>query len=286
MTGTNGILLIALGGVSYAKWAANMAASLRLHSPDVKIHLAHSEGFENNFNDLEKQRLFDSFSVIPKELYTTEKGAFAPGKCKLYMNLYTPFTRTLYVDVDGCAIKDVNPIFEALKGRSVVSQVVSTTENGAETWPCQWMSLKDTVETYGFKGKFKLQEINSSFMYFDKDVNETKAYFECAQSCYIDDYNSTWGGSFPDELAFNVATGKMNMDISWQTVITFFETPTNQFFVGLYGGYSSKFLKIYRIYEREINKAWIRIMGKTAPYKFHHLMKRKFIVENRSLNNK
>jgi hypothetical protein len=283
MTGTNGILLIALGGVSYAKWAANMAASLRFHSPDVKIHLAHSEGFETNFTEVEKLKLFDSFSVIPKEYYTNEKGKFAPGKCKLYMNLYTPFNRTIYIDVDGCAIKDIKPIFESLKDRAVVSQVVSTTETGAESWACQWMSLKDTLKTYNIKGKFRLEELNSSFMYFDKDKNKCKDYFEAAQRCYIDDYVSTWGGSFPDELAFNVATQLSGLSLAWEKPITFFENPTNQYFVGLYGGYSSKFLRIYRIYEREINKAWIRIMGKTAPYKFHHLMKRKFIIENRNL---
>jgi len=162
MTGTKGILLIAIGGVSYAKWAANIAASLRFHSHDVKIHLAHSEGFDNNFTEVEKERLFDSFSVIPKENYTNGKGGFAPGKCKLFMNEYTPFERTIYIDVDGCAIKDIKPIFEALKDRAVASQVVSTTETGAETWPCQWMSLPDTLKNYkimirrGFKKRYRL----------------------------------------------------------------------------------------------------------------------------------
>ncbi len=288
-----GILLIALGGSTYTGWAVNMAVSLRFHSPDLPICLVADEKTRLSMREHE-QKLFTEIKEAKKEHYHNDNGEFAPGRMKLFMYDYRPFEQTIYLDIDGLVIKDITPLFKQLKGTVVKSQVNSITTETAETWPCQWMSLKDTRFVYSLSAKFDLPEINSSFMYFEKGA---KKYFEMAQKCYISDYRTIWGNSFPDELAFNVAACKLNVDLRYSEaehnpVIFLVKTldvskfDEGTYIIGLYGEKQHQFHKTYMLYQNINSRNHARITGQTPTYRIDFLMKRKFVSGGRKLMGK
>lgn len=139
MAETKGILLISLGGNNYAGWAVNMAASLRYNSPNVKIAVVVDD--KSKAVLINYPQLFDFIIDANTKDYTNDEGKFAPGKMKLAMYDYSPFEKTIYLDIDGLVIRDIEPLFERLNGHDVASQVNSITTPEESTWPCQWMSL-------------------------------------------------------------------------------------------------------------------------------------------------
>ena len=101
-----GILLIALGK-HYNKLAYNMAKSIKRFS-DIPIAV---------ITDDKEEFLLDAFDIIiePKLHDYLEGYAFNPFKFKTYIYDYTPFEHTIYLDVDGIALKDLTPLLEKLK---------------------------------------------------------------------------------------------------------------------------------------------------------------------------
>jgi glycosyltransferase involved in cell wall biosynthesis len=273
--GKSGILLIAAGKGSYAGWAANMAASLRYWNPDIQIALA----VNGQAGQLATEPLYDKVIPIPDEYCTGEDGYFSPGKLKLHMDLLTPFEQTMYLDVDGLCLKPIAPLFELLNGRKVASQVVSETKTDADWWPCKWMPFESVKRVYPVKDGV-IQEINSSFIYFEKDSAE---YFEKARECYIDDYKTQWGNAFPDELAFNVAANICGIDLKiWdepkaESPVSF-KGDAKEYFVGLFGGMNSGGIKPMKVYEQAIRRPYLSVMGTFSPHKPHILMRQKFIM--------
>lgn len=268
--GKSGILLIAAGRGTYAGWAANMAASLRFYNPGIKIALA----VQGQARQFATEPLYDHIIPIPDKWCYNFEGKFAPGKMKLHMDLLTPFEQTIYLDVDGLCLKPIGELFTILNGRKVVGQVISESKTDADKWGCQWMSLENVRHTYPIKDG-KLQELNSSFMYFEKGATE---YFETARRCYIDNYRTTWGNSFPDELALNVAGNICGIDMKIDFApISFSGKDADAHFISLYGGIDSTRLKAIKVYEQEIRKLYPKVMRTFTPHKVHIMMKQKFI---------
>ena len=273
--GKSGILLLAAGKGSYAGWAANMAASLRYWNPDIQIALA----VQGQAGQLATEPLYDYIIPIPEEYCKGADGMFAPGKMKLHMDLLTPFEQTLYLDVDGICLKPIAELFELMQGRTICSQVVSEHDTKEDWWPCKWMPLDAVKRVYPLNEGI-IQEINSSFIYFEKSATK---FFETARQSYIDDYKTQWGNSFPDELAFNVAGNicGINMKI-WnepkaELPITF-KGEKDAYFVGLFGGPGSGNIRPMNLYEQGIRKPYLSILGTFTPHKPHILMKQKFIM--------
>lgn len=294
MTETKGILLISIGGGNYAGWAVNMAASLRYNSPSLKISVivcpkskAVLQGYPT---------LFDTLIDAKHEHYQSDTGEFAPGRLKLKMYEYSPFGKTIYLDVDGLVIRDIEPLFESLEGKAVASQVNSISRPDDITWPCQWMSLEDTKFVYSLGEDFRLPEINSSFMYFTKS-DEASSFFDWAARCYIDGYKTSWGASFPDELAFNVAAAKSCTDLKFSDnkhcPVNFHikahavkQLPVDCYILGLYGARQAMFNKTYLLYQRMNSLYFSKVMGKTPVYRIDNLMKHKFVSGGNNLVNK
>lgn len=273
--GKSGILLIAAGRGTYAGWAANMAASLRYWNPDIPIALA----VQGQAGQFATEPLYDYTIPIPEEYCMGDDGRFAPGKMKLHMDLLTPFDQTIYLDVDGVCLKPIDDLFTLLKGRTVAGQVVSETDMREDWWPCKWMGLDAVKRVYPVKDGI-IQELNSSFLYFEKQSAE---YFKTARSCYIDDYKTTWGNSFPDELALNVAGNICGIDLKiWnepkaELPITF-KGDKDAYFVGLFGGMGTQSIRPMKLYEQAIRRPYLSVMGMYSPHKPHILMKQKFIM--------
>lgn len=291
-----GVLLIAMGG-NYAQWAANMAASIRHHNPGLPIALAVDAKADSFIFSHEREKLYDYIIPLSEDQYTAA-GKLAPGLAKLNIYEISPFEKTIYLDVDGLTIKPLAGLFDLCEGKDVASQVNTVSTEKDETWPCQWMSLSDTRRVYSLGVSFLLPEINSSFMYWEKG-DKAKSFFETAKTCFIPEYRTTWGSSFPDELAFNVAAARTETDLAapglsngpvvfrmepGQNDIS--QLPANIYVLGLYGSRSPQFAKTYQQYDRYSNKYFVSVLGITCPYKQGQLMATKFVLGGRPLLGK
>jgi len=281
-----GILLIAVGSGIYARWAVNQAISVKFHNPDLPITLATDANVDSYLKPKERA-LFDVVTIVKPEHLHDAAGKFAPGKLKLYMNEYSDYDETIYLDVDGMTIRPLAPLFELCAGNDVASQVCSIVTETATSWRCQWMSLDEVRKRYTLPEAYKLQEINASFFYF-KRIEAADKFFKTAQSCYIEGYKTFWGNSFPDELAFNVAGVIAGVDLQVpetgdnEPVIFLVKNPAQvdnpkTFVIGLYAGMSRPFRITYSIYDRYMKQYIKAVLKETREVQVNSMMNAKWI---------
>jgi hypothetical protein len=284
-----GILLLLVGSNrTYQHWAENLVTSIRHYSPDLPITIVTSGMY--------LQPMYSkgvTYITCPAEHYT-DNGKFAPGKAKLHLNLYTPYERTIYLDVDGIAcgpLEDVSPMFGEI---GAVSNEFTPVE--ADKWKCQWMSLADVRKTYTIPEGALLPEINSSLLVWTKSETTDK-FFEQARANFIPAFKGrVWGNTFPDELAFNVAFAQLGLlpceaagtpepivfNIGWKGWSTAGEAINAGVRVlGMYGETNSAFKRQYQAYDAVLSAAHKAVHGCWPPLKSHQLMKSKFIRVNK-----
>ncbi|HEY9800846.1 MAG TPA: hypothetical protein V6D25_10845 [Leptolyngbyaceae cyanobacterium] len=101
-----GIITLGYGKPRYIEMAKTLARSLKLHSPNISRAIVTDRTEEKEILEL-----FDI--VIP---FNKDYGSNL--RQKLYINEYTPYTKTLFIDSDSIVVKDIYFIFEELEGRS------------------------------------------------------------------------------------------------------------------------------------------------------------------------
>jgi hypothetical protein len=99
-----GVITLAYGLPKFIEMAKTLARSLRLHSPGINLCIA-----TDKLNDNEINQLFDIVLPINKEYGSNVRQ-------KLYLDKYSPYTKTLFIDSDCVAVRDVNFIFDQLSG--------------------------------------------------------------------------------------------------------------------------------------------------------------------------
>jgi len=179
------ILLIAYGNSAYAKFASNLAYSIKRFC-NVHITLA-SDGCHEGY-DMSK---IDS--IIP-----FNPGVFYNDPCYIKISLHeiTPYEKTIYLDVDMLCLKDPTELFERITKQSFwIHSLRQTNEN--------WWMKADKMAKYGCNATFN--DVNSSIMSFDKS-DETMQYFYDLEKLYnrIEkrDLKNCWGKKrlIPDEV--------------------------------------------------------------------------------------
>jgi hypothetical protein len=277
-----GIILFVGGDSTYTRWAENMITSLRYFSPKLPIKVILAGGKRNWMPGFPID--FEQAQMKPKH-YTDEQGNFAPGKAKLHLDLYTNFDRTIYADIDGVACTDLAKFLDKIGDKPFAAQVESWSNEKSTSWPCQWLSIHQVRNEYKLPKGYRLPEINSSILYWDKS-KEAKAVWEAARDNYRE-YLTTeaWGYSFPDELAFNVAFAQtgVNPDIG-QKIIEFNaqskhlkDVQGGCFFIGCYGQYMSSYRNTYIVYDTVARISSRAIHGHNTPPKAHQLMGSKHV---------
>ena len=99
-----GVLTIAYGPERYLEMAKSLARSLRLHSPQIPRAVV-----TDSIDDPEMKQLFDVCIPLNRE--------FGSGlQQKLYLDRYTPFKQTLFLDSDSLVVTDVNEIWRYFEG--------------------------------------------------------------------------------------------------------------------------------------------------------------------------
>ena len=195
--GSRGIILIGTGD-AYRRWAVNCAITCKYHSPSLPITLITDE---LNFEFNEK---FDVIKLVKKEDYF-HNGKFSPGLIKLSLNQLTNYDETIYVDVDSIVCKPLESLFDYLP---FYSHVASTTDKDSQGWSCQWASKEIVDRLYlSEKESYILPEINSSILVFDNSQMANSIFDKGLQIAKEIDHSilRLWGGTFPDELGFNIS---------------------------------------------------------------------------------
>ncbi|MBH8552829.1 hypothetical protein I8751_10705 [Nostocaceae cyanobacterium CENA357] len=157
----SGVITYAYGASYYIEMAKSLARSLRLHSPKIPRAIV-----TDNQHDRELFELFDYVISCKKEY-----GSNVVQKLHLYD--YSPFKRTLYIDSDCIAVRDINFIFDAFKGRSFgVTGDVYLQAGDKDTF----INVDDILNRFALT---KLPKFNGGLYYFEQS-STAKAVFETA----------------------------------------------------------------------------------------------------------
>jgi hypothetical protein len=101
---TRGIITIALGAETYIRMAKDLALSARRHCP------AESRAVITDSRDPELLHLFDLAIPVDRSLGD-------PLFQKLWLEKYTPFDETLFIDCDSLLVHDLEAVWRACDGR-------------------------------------------------------------------------------------------------------------------------------------------------------------------------
>jgi hypothetical protein len=281
---TKGITLIAIGGYGYLKWAVNMAASLKYHSPNVAIQLICSKELHNDACSL--SQLFDSFTILEESDYRDEEGRLFPAKIKTNLYKFLEFDETIYLDVDGVIMKDITPLFNQESDLVSDVQGVYDLSQGETFNALKWAKPPQIWFHFGLKPTDKLPAINSSFLFIRKsDLN--KKLFELAHELLMsnplpyENHWYVWGRrrdnkiSQPDELYLNVAMAMLGI-IPGHEVAIYFRMVTDKlplldaqgireahYGIGLFGQLESNHRRNRDIYNVEAKECY---QAKVSPY--------------------
>lgn len=201
---TKGIVLLSFGSATYAKYAMNMAYSIK-HYCSVPVHL-FSDGFGLDEID---QSIFDKVEI--------REFSKDPGYNKMCLYENSPFDRTLYLDVDGVCMKDVTPVFEALNGTPVYTQVIDYGPYTESKNYMEWAKNKTIWEHFKLKEDAILCSVQTSIIYFEKGKKAEK-FFDKLKQNYSnplpkDKYHILWGRRkhHPDEVYYAATLAQMNI---------------------------------------------------------------------------
>ena len=251
----NGILLIGMGK-HYTRLAYNMCKSIKRFS-DIPIALIT--------DDTDDFFLKEFDHIIRPDIQDYLEGySFNPFKLKTKIYDLTPFEHTIYLDVDGIALKDISPLFDF---NFKIQEVAKYTYANAETCDMVWTnkvgkSVKDIYDAYKLPHDAKYPEHNSSIIVFNKSEANDK-YFKQAEHNYNDRRLpfKTIGGLYPDELAWNLASAQLEhysdkpslkpIYFHWENkVLAGGDIEKNFYILGMAGGYHNTKLK--HVYETTV----------------------------------
>jgi len=291
-----GVTLIAVGNDAYLRWAVNMAASIRYHSPGIQIQLIASYDLAAKA----ESKWFDIVTVAAKVLYTDIDGRFFPAKLKTGLYNLLCFDETVYLDVDGCVVKDISPLFNSNADFGCEIQGIYTIDQGAEFKHMKWAKPGVVWEHYGLKPTDKLPAINSSYMFIRKS-ERASAIFSKAYDLLmnnplpVEKQWLTWGKPSsskniqPDELYFNLACTMLGTmpdhqrPLYFRTIIDKFESLSLEklrdawYGVGLFGNYDTNHVTVKEAYDRQMFECFEQLTGSGAHIKATVLGRQKFV---------
>ena len=292
ITPSTGVVLLAFGKPQYYWATFNMAYSLKRFNPSVNIALICDSKTRALSFVRELSELIDVYVELQEQdMYTNKK--LDPGKAKVLLYDYLPFDCNLYLDVDGVALKDIQPLLDGLVQSGVD---YGTSIHGTHTID-KGRDFKEMVWSYAdeFIKHFKIEEdalmygINSSIQYIKKG-KVCANLFKVASDQFINNamplnkLRMKWGGGQPDELYFNAALClteikpqnieavcfQMKREFSYQEI-------EERFYVmSYYGG--KRFTPTFYIdwLDRKL-KSWMQQDGKRHNYLIHRITDNKYV---------
>lgn len=142
-----------------------------------------------------------------------ENGVFSPAKAKLSLYKYSEFEETIYLDVDGLLLKELD--FEIKEFATHVNGY-SDLENDRTEFNL-WVTPQQAYEKYNIPKENKLAGTNSSFMAWTKKGEKVfkKALENLSNPFQLNELRYQWGQSKcqPDELYLNIALAQLGTKI-------------------------------------------------------------------------
>jgi hypothetical protein len=287
------ITLLAFGRRGYAIATSNMVLSLRHHGYRGRINLHATEGMEQMLDDATKvdvtlHRLSDDL-------------ARDPGLCKIMLPTIIQDDATLFLDVDGIAMRDVAPLIDQLMqderpflAQAAAPYVVGAGERPQGHW---WVAPKTMIERHVLKEGDRIFAVNTSAMWMRKGEILAQLQQELlkARAAYSHrDLVHKWGGVIPDELCVSAACAVRGIDPTMPEIVCFFDrAPVRAsqvadvaYVLPLYGSRHSN--GCTTPHKKDLYDGQIRIMrGRTASaaYASRHVMAHKFMDHPISVNH-
>lgn len=214
MADSKGILLIALGHPYYGEMAFNLAMSIK-YTTSLPVTLLTDSGGRRYLND-EKLTMFDSVLDCPDE-YTTYKGRKNYLKPKVYLNHFTPYDKTIYLDVDMILTpkKNISELMDECSGVALTIQnrgfIDLSKDYDKNAKFIIWATTGNIADAFNFT-EGKLFNLSSELIYFEKGIDsdaifkDAQQLFETPNVKYLD-----FGGGVPDELPFTISMIKNNI---------------------------------------------------------------------------
>jgi len=287
-----GIVLLAIGRPEYGYWAVNMAVSIKAYNPNLKIQLVYED--RTIAKCINRLGIFDYQSKIkPVHLYTPN---FEPGFAKLNLYKYTKFKESIFLDVDGIVIDDMDKLFEICQGKPFATQVLGHGKLNQKDFGdnMYWASPKTLRDHYGFDDDDTLPFINQSFSYVEKG-KEAKNLYDTALSYFknpvpLKDLKNIWGRSGqPDELYMNLALMETGIDASipctpvyfckkgWGQSMPLGRLKEKHFIVGYFGNGSSNERQIVKLYDKLMSQHYKQMFATDHIFRIHYMLDKKFV---------
>jgi hypothetical protein len=214
-----GIVLIAVNSPYYGRMAYNLAVTIKAADPNMPIAVIQGGAGLNHLSD-DQISIFDYITEAPEGV--------PPFKLKLHLYDLSPFDKTLFLDSDMLLMTGQQPgeLFRQLSGIQFTGitegwyDYQTQTDYGNVKYH-YWCNPAQACELHDLKNR--LYQWRSELLYFER-CKETKALFKLALKLYekpLVDFKGFVDGAMPDELAFNLATAKLDMHphvIKWQPV--------------------------------------------------------------------
>lgn len=287
---TTGILLIAIGKPFYKELAYNMALSLRVAGAP-HITLITDDG--GAYYTPTQRKVFDDFRQAD-ESHLEDNYVHNPFRLKTFINEYSPYDRTLFLDADGLWLYDARPsiagLLKTLEGYSfTMHQVATYTKQTCATSQMIWLrqkgdptsNIEKLWDLYGLDDDAVYSETNSSFIYWEKS-DENDRLFRDVQHNYMDRKMpfTKVGSYYPDELAWNLTLAQHKRQLGIGARFIFFDyenktLPIDQIgrhfmFIGLAGGYINN--RVVTYYQNLVNNLRLN-HGDGIKFKFKMLEK-------------
>ena len=307
---TTGIVIMAFGKAAYHEMAYNFALSVKHFDRDLPIQLICDK---RDVLIPHKYWVFDIITIIQHEdIYTSY--SFSPGKAKTRIDKYMAFDNNLYFDIDGIALKSLKPLMERmlalpedgyyyvqsadLSGPYQPIPKANLHKDGPRFGHMIWAGLDTIWEYHQMPDDAMVTAINSSFAFFRKGEKLTQFFDQVRDN--IDngipvDRLQAWGGTYPDELAFNIACAQFGLD-PWPGINPIYFHSINKsisgkdikiayedyYVLGLFGGENCTHNSVWEMSCKLLGQ-YHAAMGLTHEYKWHTLVKQKHAGKQKQL---
>lgn len=209
---SKGLCILAVGHSSFAKYAYNMAASVKYVDPDAKVSVF-------TYGDCldvlgEKVKIFDTITQIsPEHLFID--GEMHPNRFKLFLYKYTPYEYSVYVDADSLWVskfKFAQLVDDFIRLKITFAGQCRKTTNITVDQIVHGISFNDITSPFQFKTN-KMHQLHGQFLLF-AITPTTEKFFEESDTIYMALKNKTltipkgwnWLGQPSEELAMSIAT--------------------------------------------------------------------------------
>lgn len=273
----NGVIILALKKAAYATGAFNLALSIKYHNPKIHITLV-SDGEHLKHYQSQNFAVFDWIKEIKLCDYIDKNGLFQPALAKIYINKYTMYDQTLYIDADSLCLQDIQPLFDKLKHYPFKSNHIP----GYTQW------TDEETFTKFFNVPFGLT-INTSWFYWENNDVFSKAQEFYAKDFPLEKVKPVWGNTYPDELFFNASITATDTDPNVDFEVMFFgnnidkrtltEIEQQFYFFTLYGNRTTV-RKIYIDFYDKLMYKMAQSFGLEHRFKAHALLVGKHVNNN------